>query len=158
MEFREFDWEKYLLECMSSTEYCAISTVDKDGSWVNPVFFAWDKQWNLYFISQMSSRHMQNLKKDPRTSVAIFSTAQQGDVVGIQMQGMAKFVLPDSAPEEIEECYATYYNRAGHGPDVKHYKNDSSWIYVKITPSQVFYFDTRFFEEVRQEVPLHIFQ
>ena len=42
--------------------------------------------------------------------------------------------------------------------DLQHYKEDPSWIYVQITPKELYYFDTRYFDEERQIVPLEIFQ
>lgn len=146
-----FDWKKYIDECLSTTDYCALSTVDNAGSWVNPVYFAWDGEFNLYFISQMPSRHMQNLSKDSRVSVAVYSTAQKGDVAGVQLKGDAK-ILSDEG--EIKEAFDIYHGRTGGGEDVKQYIEDPTWIFVKITPNEVSYFDTRFFDEERQTVPM----
>lgn len=87
MKSRSLDWKKYLIECLDSTTFCCIATVDPKGVWANPVYFAYDEKFNLYFISQMCSRHMQNLKKDPRISVAIYKTEQKEDVVGIYRRG-----------------------------------------------------------------------
>src|SRR3989344_5152079 len=72
-----FEWEKYIIECLESTDYCSMATVDSKGVWSNPLYFAWDENFNLYFISQPNSRHMQNIEKDPRVSAAIYSTAQK---------------------------------------------------------------------------------
>lgn len=140
------------MECMQSTNFCTLGTVDKKGVWTNPVFFAWDNKLNLYFISQMHSRHMQNLQKDGRISVAIYSTEQMGDVAGIQLEGTAQILLND-APA-IQHAFDTYFARAGKGNDVQQYINNPTWIFVQITPEYMYYFDTRFFEEERQEVPL----
>lgn len=90
-----FAWKKYIDEALNTTDYCSIATVDEKGVWSNPVYFAWDKGYNFYFISQMTSRH----------------------------------------------------GRAGHGPDAQGYIDNPIWLYVKITPEQIYYFDTRFFEE-----------
>lgn len=156
MNNKKFNWKKYLKECLESTNYCCIATVDPKGVWANPVYFAYDEKFNLYFISQMDSRHMQNLKKDPRISVAIYKTEQKGDVLGIQLQGNAKIILDDE--KEIQHAFDMYYGRAGKGPDVQNYINNPTWLYVKITPEHIYYFDTRFFGEERQEVPKEIYE
>lgn len=153
---QKFNWKKYLIECIKSTNYCCIATVDRKGVWANPVYFAYDDKFNLYFISQMSSRHMQNLKKDPRISVAIYKTEQKGDVVGIYIEGEGQIILKDE--EEIQNAFDIYYGRAGKGPDVQSYINNPTWLYVKVTPKHIFYFDTRFFDEERQEVPKEIYE
>lgn len=151
---KNFNWRKHLLECMKSTDYCCIATVDTKSVWSNPVYFAWDDEFNLYFISQMRSRHMQNLSKNPKIAVSIYKTEQKGNVVGIQLEGTAKILSEDDDKKEIQHAYDTYYGRAGRGPDVEGYINKPIWLYVKITPEQIFYFDTRFFEEEKQEVPM----
>ncbi len=148
-----FEWKKYLLECLNSTDYCCIATMDKKGVWSNPVYFAWDNEFNLYFISQMHSRHMQNLSKNSRIAVSIFKTEQKGDVIGIQLEGTAS-ILAKHDRKEVQHAYDTYYKRAGHGPDVQGYINNPTWLYVKITPESIHYFDTRFLKEERQSVPL----
>lgn len=156
MNKKDFDWKKHLTECLISTEYCCIATVDPKGVWANPVYFAYDEKFNLYFISQMPSRHMQNLKKNPRVAVSIYKTEQKGDVVGTYIEGEAKIILEDK--EEIQKAFDTYYGRAGKGPDVQGYINNPTWLYVKITPEAIFYFDTRFFKEDRQEVPKDVYE
>lgn len=156
MNSKDFDWKKYLKECLDSTEYCCIATVDKKGVWANPVYFAYDEKFNLYFISQMNSRHMQNLKKDPRISVAIYKTEQKGDVLGTYIEGKVKIILENK--KEIKKAFNVYYGRAGKGPDVQQYLNNPSWLYVKITPEHIYYFNTRFFDEERQEVPKEAYE
>lgn len=124
MSTKDFNWKKYLTECLESTNYCCIATVDPKGVWANPVYFAYDEKFNLYFISQMHSRHMQNLIKNPRISVAIYKTEQRGDVVGTYIEGEALIILKDE--EEIQKAFDIYYGRAGKGPDVSGYINNPS--------------------------------
>lgn len=154
----KFDWKKYLVDCMQLTEYCCLATVDKNGVWSNPVYFAWDENLNLYFISQPNSRHMKNLEKDSRVAISIYSTAQStfGDMTGIQLDGNA-YILVDK--QEVEKAYNIYYGRkypdTSKNPkkDEDAYINNPEWIFVKIVPEHIYYFDTRFFDEERQEVP-----
>lgn len=74
--------------------------------------------------------------------------------MGIQLEGVAKILSENNGREEIQHAYDIYYGRAGHGPDVQGYINNPTWLYVKIIPEQIYYFDTRFFGEERQEVPV----
>jgi nitroimidazol reductase NimA-like FMN-containing flavoprotein (pyridoxamine 5'-phosphate oxidase superfamily) len=151
---KKFDWRKYIDESLSATDFCSIATVDENGVWSNPVYFAWDKKYNFYFISQMPSRHMQNIKRDRRISMSIYKTEQKGDVRGIQLEGKAKILSEKDGKKEIKHAYDTYYGRAGYGPDVQNYLNNPTWIYVKVIPTNVYYFDTKYFGEERQKVPL----
>jgi len=144
---------------LEATFYCALGTYGKDGVWVNPVYFAYDEQYNFYFISQPESRHMKNMAENAEVSLAIYSTAQdaQGDVVGIQLSGKA-CILSEEA--DVKKAYDVYYGRKY--PDTrKHpekdedpYINNPEWQFVEVAPIKMYYFDTKFFDETRQEVPL----
>lgn len=83
--------------------------------------------------------------------MAIYKTNQTDHVVGSYLEGTAN-ILTESA--EIEEAHKIYFNRAGTGEDVQQYINNPTWIFVKVIPDHLYYFDTRFFEEERVEVPL----
>lgn len=116
----KFNWRKYLKECLEATVYCSLGTVDRKGVWSNPVYFAYDDSYNLYFISMPHSRHMKNIKMDGRIAVSIYSTNQDthGDVVGIQLEGEA-YVLPD---KEVPDAHKLYFKRVypnGHDKNPK---------------------------------------
>lgn len=86
------DWPAHLETCLSSTFYCALATAGPTGAWVNPVYFSYSNDYSLLFISLMSSRHMDNIARDPEAAVAIYSTDQPPGqhVVAIQMKGRAE--------------------------------------------------------------------
>ena len=46
----DFNWKKYLVECMDSTLFCALSTIERGRTWTCPVLFAYDEKFNLYFF------------------------------------------------------------------------------------------------------------
>lgn len=146
-----FDWRKYLLECMRSTNYCCITTVDEKGVWASPVYFAWDEQFNLYFISMPHVRHMQNISKNPKVAVAIYKTEQKGDVLGIQLEGKAYIVEND---DEKKKAHKIYYGRVGSLAQNEFAMHDPKWLFVKITPEQIYYFDSKIFGEERQTAPI----
>lgn len=93
MKGNDFDLNKYLKACLESTTFCSIATVDPKGVWVNPVFFAYDKDLNLYFISQMHSRHMQNIVNNKRVAVSIYKTEQKDDICGTYLEGEAEAMV-----------------------------------------------------------------
>ena len=152
---KDFDWKKHLLACMESTDYCAIATVDDKGVWNNPVYFAWDNQFNLYFISQPNSRHMKNIKKDSRVAVSIYATNQAGDFVkGIQLEGKARIIENDDKEDEFFYAYKTYYTRLGEFKENQAIVMNNEWMFVKVAPEKIYYFDSKTFGEERQTVPL----
>lgn len=162
---KKFNWKRYAEACIRGTEYCSLATVSEKGAvWANPVYFAWDKQWRLYFISQLRTRHVENIAKNSRTAVAIYTTqqARHGHVVGIQLEGKARLL---SKRKEVEEAYVCYYGRKypktkkdKNGTGAADYiKNDSPWHFFEIVPKHIYYFDTRYFGERRQEVPREVY-
>src|SRR5579884_464940 len=151
MDKNNFDWKKSLLECLESTDYCSIATVDEKGVWVNPVYFAWDEDFNFYFISQPQVRHMQNIKENKTVAMAIYKTEQTGDVMGVQLEGEAKIL---EIEEETVRAHTVYYGRKGSLEQNEFAMGDPNWLFVKVTPKQIYYFNSEIFGEERQEVPL----
>lgn len=146
-----FDWKKHIEDCLNSTNYCSVATVDDNGVWVNPVYFAWDDQFNFFFISMIPNvRHMSNIKKDPRVSLAIYKTEQKGDVIGVYLEGKAK-ILGDE--NERRHAHTVYYGRVGSLEQNEFAMHDPNWHFVKITPEHIYYFDSKVFGEERQEAP-----
>lgn len=155
-----FDWARYIKECLDGTEYCCLATNTTDSVWANPVYFSYDSDVSLYFISQPHSLHMKNIERSPKVSVAIFSTAQSthGDVWGIQLNGDAKIIRDLSSAQIAYECYYGRVfpndrkNTRGPGP-ADYINDDSEWQFVKVTTLEMWYFDNRFFGEERARVP-----
>ena len=152
-------WKNLINDCFSSTCFMALSTYGTDGLWVNPVYFAWDDNFNLYFISELDCRHMRNIQSSAEVACAVFPTNQNNDVFGAYIRGNATIVSKDNPDWKIAD--KTYYDRVY--PDDPNYelrnaptcyRQKDSWHLVKITINELSYFDTRYFEEIRVTVPL----
>lgn len=150
-----FNWKEHLTSTINSTFYCSIATQGAEGVWVNPVYFACDGNFNLYFISMPQSRHMRNIGKGAPIAVAIYSTAQPPgeDVRGIQLSGWAELI----ADEDVADACDIYYGRSGASdamggapPPDQHMGDAAVWKFVKVKPVEIYYFDTRYFDEVEQ--------
>jgi len=137
----------------------ALATYGGEGLWSNPVYFSWDDNFNLYFISELDCVHMRNIKSSPDVVCSIFPTNQEDDVFGTYYKGRAKIVLKDDPDWTLAD--KTYYDRIY--PDDPNwelrnapscYRQKDSWHLVKITPMDISYFDTRYFDETRVSVPL----
>ncbi len=162
---KKFNWKKYLDTCLESTDFCCMATVDKKSKvWSNPVYFAWDNNYNIYLISMLKSRHMQNLATQKNISVSIYSTDQKpgGDVFGIQLEGEGRIV---DDLKSVKEAYKVYFKRRFPKTGIAKSKKPEDcigphavWKFVKITPKSLYYFDTRFFDEERQSVPKKIYK
>lgn len=156
---KNFNWKKHFEEYLNSTQFLSLATYGEKGVWVCPVYFVFDEKFNLYFISQPTSRHMRNIKSNSKVSVAIYSTNQSPlkDVFGVQLEGEANIL---SEPDEIEKARSTYFKETEFRQPVKEgdYLTENSWLFVRIIPKEVYCFDTRYFGEERQKIPMEIFK
>ncbi len=156
------DWNTKVKEALDRTEFMAISTLGEDGSWTCPVQFGYSEKLRLYFKSMPYSKHIQNILKDRRISVAIFKTERfpgpDRDVLGLQLKGTAERL---TTREDVEEATRCYYGRDTRRLDHKskvdeHMGENAEWNFFKITPTELWCFDSRFFGEDRERVDLGI--
>lgn len=70
--------------------YLTLATTAKGRPWASPLFYAYDKNYNFYFVSEKTSQHTRNLKVNPRVAVAIFSSQEKPEAVnGLQIKAKA---------------------------------------------------------------------
>ncbi len=158
---KKIDWNACLKEALDRTEFMVVSTIDKDGSWICPVQFSYDEQMGLFFKSMPGSRHMKNMSKDPRVSVSIFSTTRlsDGEVIGIQLRGEATILNSKEESATAAKYFYTHDNPTyDYASRVEEHLGESAvWNFVKITPTEIWYFNSQMFDEEtegRQQVPL----
>jgi uncharacterized protein YhbP (UPF0306 family) len=123
------DWTARVKEALDRTDIMALSTIDPDGSWTSPVQYRYSEKLNLYFVSLKSSKHVANMLHDPRVSVAIYKPepfpGPNGGNLGLQIRGRAHSA-------RIEEA-VSYLG----------YKPTAPWQVFKITPEELWCFDSR---------------
>lgn len=80
--------------------------------WCCTLYFAHDNQHNLYFVSLDTTRHVVELKKNPKVAGAVALPHTYGEMVhGVQFEGVAREIAD---PEELRTCaeaYAERFNR-----------------------------------------------
>jgi uncharacterized protein YhbP (UPF0306 family) len=154
---RSPSWKTLIADCFASTTFMSLATYGKEGLWVNPVYFAWDKKNDIYFISELDCLHMRNIQNSSQVACTIYPTNQTGDVYGAYLKGHA-YVLTDPVDKKIADD--TYYGRVypndpnGKSRDADGYRLSPYWHFVKIGIDNLWYFDTRYFEERRIKVPV----
>ena len=136
----------------------ALATSGTDGAWVNPVAFAYNERAELFFISMMDSKHTKNLLANPKISVAIYKTERfpSGDVLGLQLVGLAKHL---TGPVEIKEAARYHFGRSPSNEAFREQTSEkggpgATWQFFKITPAELWCFDSRVFGEKRVAVDL----
>src|SRR6058998_2457490 len=90
---------------------CSMSTVAPGNRpHVNTAYFAYTPELVLYFLSDPSSRHCRNLKRNPSLAMTIFRSAQEwgGQDRGLQLFGICRQTRGGGA-REAERCYAARF-------------------------------------------------
>lgn len=92
------DMNKRVKEALERSEIMALATIGVDGSWVSPVRYTYNDKLELFFSSMTDTKHVQNIMRDPRVSVAIYSfPGPSGGNLGLQIKGAAEHISGGNA-------------------------------------------------------------
>lgn len=78
---------------LNEQKLMAIATSSKDkGMWIANVYYAIDKDFNFYFVSEPSTRHSQDIHENEDVAIAIarFAPDNLSDRIGVQLSGKAE--------------------------------------------------------------------
>lgn len=126
---------------ISDISYMVIATTDESSvPWNSPVYFNFDDECNLYWISYKDAKHSRNVVSNPKASIIIFdSTAPvwHGDGVYLQCDVTE---LADEA--EIQKAIDVYYGgrHIPHGmdrKDVSDYVGGKPWRIYRASPYDI---------------------
>lgn len=72
--------------------YLTVASSSKNGKpWISPLFFAYDKKYNFYWISGKDSLHSKLIRKNSKVAIVIFdSTAPEGKGDGVYFEAIVK--------------------------------------------------------------------
>ena len=114
----DIDWHAKVKEALDRTDIMALSTLGDDGSWTSPVQYRHGPKLELYFESMKDTKHVANIRKDPRVSVAIYWPEEfpGGGNLGLQIRGTA---------EEVT------------GQDNRRSAESGGWHTFKVTPNEL---------------------
>lgn len=120
----------------------SLATLDEGGVWVCDVVYVFDKHFNIYWISQISTRHSRAIEKNNQVSATITTSTHGGKNEGIQIEGKAERVgRPD-----LEMISQHLRKRFGDIPHTKHLDENNkltepplSWYRLKPTKIELFY-------------------
>lgn len=147
-------------EIIESNQYMTVGTVDSDGGpWVSPVVYAYDGEWNFYFVSIPDSKHCINIKRNNKMALAIFDSRQLfGEGVGLQIEGMASELNLREVPQAVEIYFQRKYPYGKfHYPfnvALKNFLEKKLYHFYKVTPTKVWMNDPREKIDIRTEVYL----
>lgn len=105
-ESDEGDFVRALLE---RNRYLVLSTTDGSDPWIAPLEYMMDDDLNFYFFSTDDSRHVRDLEKNEKVSVAVFDHEQpdySADATftlnGVQMEAVCRRVRAEDYTEAIQ--------------------------------------------------------
>ena len=154
------DLNKLAREIVTKNQYMVLGTAEKEGSWVSPVAYAFDKHFNFYFVSIPTSRHSINITKNKNVSVSIYDSRQKwGYGVGLQAEGtVSKCKLT-----EIPKVATLYFDRkypygSVTGAFVTAFKNllkNKTYFFYKFVPTKTWINNPNEPTDVRAEVQIY---
>ena len=93
----------------------SLATTDENGPWVSDVIFVFDKDWNIYWLSQTNTRHSLAIANDARVAATITITGKSKEPnEGLQISGVAEKL----SGAQIELA-ALHWTKRGHPPPEK---------------------------------------
>jgi uncharacterized protein YhbP (UPF0306 family) len=121
---------------LDASTLCALATASPRGrAHVNAMYFAWDTEFRIVWISDPGAQHSRNLARNSSAAITVFDSAQTwgGRDRGIQLFGAARRLEVRGA-REVEEVYADRfpdYDRAAF----------ASYLFYRFRASRVKLFD-----------------
>ena len=141
----------YIEEILSNVKQMVICTSSNNKPWSATVFFAFDKDLNLYFFSTENRRHSKEIISNPHVAGAIAREHKEGleePSRGVQFEGECKLV----ELSVVKEAYELYKKRF---PEITEFHDleDAPKELYKIKIKKFVLFDTlNFPDEPRQEL------
>ncbi|MCL6270203.1 pyridoxamine 5'-phosphate oxidase family protein [Sansalvadorimonas sp. 2012CJ34-2] len=123
-------------ELLENHYYAVLATASPEAvPWVTPIFFAYDKDWNLHWISSRSSHHSKLLSENPKACVVIYQTP------GVSQETSALYIsgtVSICTGAVLEEAAHLYFERAGLGVSGKaeDYSGDSPCRLYRLVPDK----------------------
>lgn len=106
------DIEKLVRDNIDQSFHMSLATVSGNRPWVCEVHFAYDKDLNLYWLSQRSSRHSEEISVNSAVAGDIIDNypPDNEDVVGVYFEGRAKLIEAES---ERQQAFRAMKGRLG---------------------------------------------
>lgn len=90
---RMTDIRKRVLQVLEQSHLMSLGTVDSGGAWVADVIFIYDKELNIYWMSDPDCRHSQAILKNAKVAGSITSSNKSKESnLGVQLEGHAEKV------------------------------------------------------------------
>lgn len=123
--------------------HMSLGTCVDNRPWVCEVHYAYDGDLNLYFFSLPSTRHCQEIAKNPSVSGNIVMPHGLGDKPqGVYFEGKAAKLEDAHAVESALQIYSERFNDRAEFAKAELAK-ENGWRFYKIAVSDFYAFDVR---------------
>ena len=148
------DLRELITNYLHEARLMQIATAKDNQPWVCNVYFAFDNELNLYWISTPQRRHSQEIEVNGKVAGTIVLPHTPGDKVrGIQFEGVGKSATGDT----MQKAMDTYASRMGM-PEARKQKilegKDAHIPYIIKPTLYVLFDEVNFPENPRQEYNL----
>lgn len=106
---------KLIEEILSRGYEMSLATYDEGGLWVSDVVYVYDGDFNIYWRSQVSTRHSKAIEENSHVAVTITTSVHGGKNEGLQIIGKAEKVKGS-----VEIFVAHLHKRYGEIPHSMH--------------------------------------
>lgn len=121
-----------IFEYIAKNKIATIAVSFRNRPWAATVFFAYDQNLALYFMSDIQTRKAKNILQNPKVAVAINEDwGGKGVVRGLQIEGKARMV----AKKETEEAYFLFARRH---PWVKSFIHSEKDLHSEVQTNRLF--------------------
>lgn len=150
--------EQLIRDYLKDATLMQVATCVNNQPWVAHVWYSYDKELNLYFISRNDRRHSQEIQTQEKVAGGIVKPPFEGlgqKVRGLTFQGVAK-ELGNAPLNEAFNYYKSRWRQVISHVTVEAIIHDSTKVRLyKIIPSLYVLFDEiNFPEQPRQELPM----
>ena len=130
-------------EVIRKNRYMVLATSSSDGRpWANVVFYAFDKDFNFYFLSAIDSLHAENIAKDQHIAFVIYDSSQPiGSFLSVQAKGKVSEVGKDRINKVISLYSDRLFPKSELSPlqryPMNEYLEPSEFRFFRIEPEEI---------------------
>lgn len=125
-----------IVDYLSSHDHLRLATVTPEGNPLAHTVTYVSEDATVYFISDKSSRKIQNLIKSPRTAYTVDENYKDlQSTQGVQMEGVATII---STKEEMERVMGLLLKKF---PQLTALPSNPNMVAVKVTPKEGYFLD-----------------
>lgn len=132
-----------------------IASCSNNQPWIATCWFAVDKNWDFYFISNKARRHSEEIRNNEKVACTIIQDGYKGlgdTIQGIQIQGIAKEVSGLDSAKAYMIYLSRWHNFADHVKKPEYIKGITATKIYRIRPTQLVWFDELNFKEDPRQV------